>query len=43
MLKPHPKQAPDFTLEDADGDAVSLSEILDGGQRVMLVFLRHLG
>jgi len=43
MLKPHSKQAPDFTLNNADGNPVTLSDILGSGQRVMLVFLRHLG
>ena len=43
MPKRQPKQAPDFTLAGADGHPVSLSELRSAGQRVMLVFLRHLG
>lgn len=34
--------APNFTLISADGEQVSLSEILKGGN-ALLVFLRHLG
>ena len=36
-------RAPDFTLNTADGQPVSLSEVLAGGSNVLLVFLRHLG
>ncbi|MBI3164709.1 MAG: redoxin domain-containing protein [Chloroflexi bacterium] len=34
--------APTFTLTSADGEQVSLSEVLKGGN-ALLVFLRHLG
>jgi len=34
--------APIFTLTSAEGEQVSLSEILKGGN-ALLVFLRHLG
>jgi peroxiredoxin len=34
--------APTFTLTSADGEQVSLSEILKNGN-AQLVFLRHLG
>ncbi len=35
--------ATDFTLPAVDGQAVSLSGITGAGNRVLLVFLRHLG
>lgn len=35
--------APKFILKNSQDDPISLSEILDGGQHVLLVFLRHLG
>jgi peroxiredoxin len=35
--------APDFTLPTADGQLVSLSEMLHDGHNVLLIFLRHLG
>ena len=35
--------APDFTLAAVDGEPVSLTSILQGGYKVLLVFLRHLG
>lgn len=35
--------APDFTLLAVDGQTVSLSGITSAGNRVLLVFLRHLG
>jgi peroxiredoxin len=35
--------APDFTLHTVDGQPVSLSDALQGGRNVLLVFLRHLG
>lgn len=35
--------APDFTLPAVDGQLVSLSGITSAGNRVLLVFLRHLG
>ncbi|MEW6085773.1 MAG: hypothetical protein AB1607_14365 [Chloroflexota bacterium] len=34
--------APTFTLPSADGEQISLSEVLKSGN-VLLVFLRHLG
>lgn len=34
--------APNFTLQTAEGEQVTLSEILKGGN-ALLVFLRHLG
>ncbi len=36
-------EAPEFAIPSADDDLVSLSEILDEGHVVLLVFLRHLG
>lgn len=35
--------APDFTLRSAYGELVTLSEVLESGHPVLLVFLRHLG
>ncbi len=35
--------APDFTLQTADGESVSLSDARRAGRNVLLVFLRHLG
>ncbi len=35
--------APDFTLQTADGQPLSLSQTLRSGRNVLLVFLRHLG
>ena len=35
--------APDFTLSTIHGEPVSLQEILDDEQHVLLIFLRHLG
>ena len=35
--------APDFTLPAVDGQTLSLSGITGAGNRVLLVFLRHLG
>ena len=35
--------APNFTLKTADGQTVSLSDFLNSGRHVLLVFLRHLG
>ena len=35
--------APDFTLEAADGQTISMSDYLNSGRHVLLVFLRHLG
>jgi peroxiredoxin len=34
--------APNFTLQTADGEQVTLSEVLKNGN-ALLVFLRHLG
>ncbi|MBV5343825.1 redoxin domain-containing protein [bacterium] len=34
--------APNFTLTSAEGEQVTLSEVLKGGN-ALLVFLRHLG
>lgn len=36
-------KAPDFSLTTVEGKAISLNDILSGGQNVLLVFLRHLG
>ncbi len=41
MLKVGTK-APDFTLDQAGGHPVSLSQVLQGGHHVLLIFLRHL-
>ncbi len=35
--------APGFTLPAVDGQTLSLSAITSAGNRVLLVFLRHLG
>jgi hypothetical protein len=35
--------APDFFLQTADGQSVSLGVALREGHHVLLVFLRHLG
>jgi peroxiredoxin len=35
--------APDFTLLTEEGNPIKLSEVLNSGQHVLLVFLRHLG
>ena len=40
-MKPN-SPAPNFTLTSADGDQITLSEILKSGN-ALLVFLRHLG
>ena len=42
LLKPG-DTAPDFELHSVDGRSVSLSDVLQGGHNVLLVFLRHLG
>lgn len=34
---------PNFTLTSADGEQITLSEVLKGGNHALLVFLRHLG
>jgi peroxiredoxin len=34
--------APNFTLQTVEGEQVTLSEVLKGGN-ALLVFLRHLG
>jgi peroxiredoxin len=35
--------APDFTLQSAEGETVSLGNLVKSGNNVLLVFLRHLG
>lgn len=35
--------APDFSLQSAEGNQISLSQVLKNGEHVLLVFLRHLG
>ncbi|MBI2332028.1 MAG: redoxin domain-containing protein [Chloroflexi bacterium] len=42
MTLKHNSPAPNFTLQNADGEQVTLSEALKGGN-ALLVFLRHLG
>ena len=42
MMKINSK-APEFAGENNHGQLISLGEILDQGQHVLLVFLRHLG
>ncbi len=37
------RRAPDFSLPDVNGEDVSLGNLLQAGQRILLVFLRHLG
>ena len=37
------EKAPDFTLKDADGKDVELSDFTKGGNRVLLVFFRGKG
>jgi peroxiredoxin len=36
-------EAPGFSLNTADGERVTLSEVLRDVRSVLLVFLRHLG
>jgi len=36
-------EAPNLTLPTAAGPSVSLSEFLEEGRDVLLIFLRHLG
>lgn|GEM_PF-2975903 len=36
-------EAPDFTLLKYNDGSVRLKDILNGGEKVLLVFLRHLG
>ncbi len=36
-------RAPDFILYSTEGEQVTLSEVLEKGEHVLLVFLRHLG
>ena len=35
--------AQDFTLQNVDGNMISLADQLQDGKNVLLVFLRHLG
>ena len=42
MLKPG-DVAPNFTLSTVDGQPISLTDAIQGGRNVLLVFLRHLG
>jgi peroxiredoxin len=35
--------APEFTLKNSQNETVSLREVLNNGNHVLLVFLRHLG
>ncbi len=35
--------APDFTLQSADGENISLQSLLIPTKNVLLIFLRHLG
>jgi peroxiredoxin len=37
------KIAPGFTLPNANGEPVNLSQLLNEGHRALVVFLRHLG
>ena len=37
------EMAPEFTLRDLEGRRVGMGELLQDGQHVLLVFLRHLG
>ncbi len=37
------QSAPNFTLQDAEGKQISLQDLLQTGNYVLLVFLRHLG
>ena len=36
-------KAPEFTLNTAGGEPVTLSDVLRDGHSVLLIFLRHLG
>jgi peroxiredoxin len=36
-------RAPDFELQSAAGEPVSLNGVLEQGDDVLLIFLRHLG
>jgi peroxiredoxin len=35
--------AQDFTLQNVDGNMISLADQLQDGKNILLVFLRHLG
>jgi peroxiredoxin len=35
--------APNFTLQTVEGETITLSQVLENGNHVLLVFLRHLG
>jgi len=35
--------APDFTLDQVDGEPIALRAVLDQGHNALLVFLRYLG
>ncbi|GAB4463462.1 MAG: hypothetical protein Kow0070_24020 [Anaerolineales bacterium] len=41
-LKPN-TPAPNFTLTSAEGEQITLGEVLKNGNHALLVFLRHLG
>jgi peroxiredoxin len=43
MSLPPDFTAPDVTLTTIDGQSISLAEMLGKGQKILLVFLRHLG
>ncbi len=36
-------RAPNFILNSTEGEQVALSKVLEKGEHVLLVFLRHLG
>lgn len=42
MLKTN-NPAPDFTLHTVEGEPIRMSDVLNSGENVLLVFLRHLG
>ncbi|MBT3188979.1 MAG: redoxin domain-containing protein [Anaerolineae bacterium] len=37
------KIAPNFTLRSVEGEEISLSDLTQSNQKVLLIFLRHLG
>lgn len=42
MLK-EGERAPRFRLDQVDGDPIGVEDVLQGGRRPLLVFLRYLG
>ncbi len=40
---PEGAQAPEFTLDQVDGQPVALKDVLGQGHHALLIFLRYLG